>query len=461
MPRLSDSMEEGTIVKWLIADGQQVQRGQELVEIETDKATIAHLAEAAGVLEILAPEGTTLPVGATIARVGQRGAAEPPAAAEAAPVTEAPPVADAAPVAEAAPVTEAPPVAGQASAEPAQALGGGGATTPAGANGDGGPPAVREAQPQPQPGSGAPATPLARRLAAGSGIDLASITGSGPRGRVTRGDVLAATGAAAVAPRAATPRPAPIAGSGHASGPASAQGAGAGTARGAVTRVAPSRAQALVARRMAESKATIPHFQVQTEVAMDAAVALRTVLKASSDAGAAPSLNDLVVKACAGALRRHPRANSSYADGAFELFERVNIGVAVASGEDLVVPVVMDADTLSLGAIARETRRLAALVRSGEITPAELSGATFTVSNLGMFGMTAITPVINPPQAAILGVGSLREMLARGERDGEVVQRTLMTLTLSCDHRILHGAQAARLLAEVRTLLEEPMGLAL
>jgi len=431
MPRLSDSMEEGTIVKWLIGDGEAVARGQELVEIETDKATISHLAEAEGVLEIVAPEGTTLPVGATIARIGAAaGGSE--RERDGAPATAA---------------------AGPAPAPvPAQA----GAIAP---------PAVEDAGNGADNGSGsprAPATPLARRIARLAGVALAEVTGSGPRGRITRADVLQAIGAPAIAPRrtpaAVTPGPS------QAPAPDAAPHASAAEtegARGRVTRVALNRSQALVARRMAEAKATIPHFQVQTEVAMDAAVALRTALKASSEQGGAPSLNDLVVKASAIALRRHPRANGSYSDGGFELFERVNVGVAVASEDALVVAVVMDADSRSLGAIARETRRLAERVRSGESSPAELAGATFTVSNLGMYGMTAITPVINPPQAAILGVGALRETLARGERDGEIVQRTLMTLTLSCDHRILYGAEAAGLLAEIRTLLEAPMGLAL
>jgi pyruvate dehydrogenase E2 component (dihydrolipoamide acetyltransferase) len=269
-----------------------------------------------------------------------------------------------------------------------------------------------------------------------------------------------AAGVALAEPRRAAARTAP--GAGTAAPPGDALGAAEPTvtgAKGETTRVEASRLQQLIARRMAESKATIPHFQVQTEVAMDAAIALRSGLKASANGEAVPSLNDLIVKACAIALRQHPRANGSYADGGFELHGRINIGVAVAGEDALVVPVVLDADTKSLGGIARETRRLAARVRSGEISPPELSGGTFTVSNLGMFGMTAITPVINPPQAAILGVGALREVLARV--DGEVVDRTLMTLTLSCDHQILYGADAARLLADVRTLLETPLGLAL
>jgi pyruvate dehydrogenase E2 component (dihydrolipoamide acetyltransferase) len=408
MPRLSDSMEEGTIVRWLIGDGQPVVRGQELVEIETDKATIAHVAEADGVLEILAAEGTTLTVGELIARVGG--------------------------------------VSGRASVN-GSANGSGEVLAP-------------EAVPVPVPvqttPAGALATPLARRVARVHAVELGAVAGTGPRGRITRADVLMAAGVVIAEPRRAAARTGPVVRTAPAAGTTPPAVTGA---KGDTTRAAASRLQQLVARRMAESKATIPHFQVQTEVTMDAAIALRGGLKASANGEVVPSLNDLVVKACAIALRRHPRANGSYADGGFELHGRINIGVAVAGEDALVVPVVPDADTKSLGAIARETRRLAARVRSGEISPPELSGGTFTVSNLGMFGMTAITPVINPPQAAILGVGALRETLARV--DGEVVDRTLMTLTLSCDHRILYGADAARLLADVRTLLETPLGLAL
>jgi pyruvate dehydrogenase E2 component (dihydrolipoamide acetyltransferase) len=405
MPRLSDSMEEGTIVRWLIDDGGAVARGQELVEIETDKATITHVAEADGVLEILAAEGSTLAVGEPIARVGDAGSGR------------------------------------------------------AAANGASDETAAAEPEPALVP-TGTLATPLARRVARVHAVELGAVAGTGPRGRITRADVLMAAGVAVAEPRRAAARTAPVARTATAPGDApGAAGPAVTGAKGETTRVEASRLQQLVARRMAESKATIPHFQVQTEVAMDAAIALRGGLKASANGEAVPSLNDLIVKACAIALRQHPRANGSYADGGFELHGRINIGVAVAGEDALVVPVVLDADTKSLGGIARETRRLAARVRSGEISPPELSGGTFTVSNLGMFGMTAITPVINPPQAAILGVGALREVLARV--DGEVVDRTLMTLTLSCDHRILYGADAARLLADVRTLLETPLGLAL
>ncbi|HST39689.1 MAG TPA: dihydrolipoamide acetyltransferase family protein, partial [Conexibacter sp.] len=238
------------------------------------------------------------------------------------------------------------------------------------------------------------------------------------------------------------------------------------SARGAGRRVQPSRLQLLVARRMAEAKATIPHFQVQTEVAMDAAIALRAQLKqlageggAGAGASAVPSLNDMVVKATALAQRRHPLANASYRNDRFELHEHVNVGIAVATGGALIVPAIRDADRKSLGRIASEARALAGRVRDGASTAEDLAGGTFTVSNLGMFGVTAMTPVINAPQAAILGVGALREVLVRV--DGEIVDRTLMTLTLSCDHRILYGADAARFLGEIRQLLEVPLTMAL
>ncbi len=240
--------------------------------------------------------------------------------------------------------------------------------------------------------------------------------------------------------------------------PSGGSPSGGGSIKGATRRVEPTRTQRLVARRMAEAKATIPEFQVQTDVAMDAAIAFRAELRAIVDDGA-PSLNDLVVKACAIALRWHPRANASYVDGGFEEHEHVNVGVAVAGDETLVVPVVHDADSKALAQIARETRRLAERVRLGAVTPPELAGATFTVSNLGMYGMTAIVPVINPPQAAIVGVGAIREQLARV--DGEIVERRLMTLTLSCDHRILYGADASLFLGDVGRLLEAPLRLAL
>ncbi len=221
---------------------------------------------------------------------------------------------------------------------------------------------------------------------------------------------------------------------------------------------------------MAESKATIPDFSIQAEVDMDACVALRGELKrlahselAQEPGGepsrATPTFNDMVLKACALALREHPRANGSYRDGRLQLHARVNVGVAVAAEDALVVPTVFDADSKALGEIARETRRLAQRVRERTITPPELGGGTFTVSNLGMYGVRSFTAIVNPPQAAILSVGSLEPRAV--VREGEIVARHTMILTLVCDHRILYGADAAQLLARIRELLEAPSALTL
>jgi pyruvate dehydrogenase E2 component (dihydrolipoamide acetyltransferase) len=250
-------------------------------------------------------------------------------------------------------------------------------------------------------------------------------------------------------PQAAPPAPAP------------AIAAEAGTAKGEVSIQELTRTQQVIARRMAESKATVPEFTISTDVDMEGAVELRAQLKAATEqtGGVVPSYNDMVVKASAMALREFPRANGSYKDGHFELYSRVNIGVAVAAQDALVVPTVFDADRKSLGEIARDGRALAERVRAGVVTPPELSGGTFTVSNLGMFGVTEFVAVINPPQAAILAVGKMEPRAV--VRDGEIVARNTMSITLACDHRILYGADAAEFLARIRALLEQPIALAL
>jgi pyruvate dehydrogenase E2 component (dihydrolipoamide acetyltransferase) len=409
MPKLSDSMEEGSVLSWLAAAGSEVVVGQDLLEVETDKATMTIEAEGAGTLEILADEGETVAVGAPIARlVDGAPSPEPPS-----PENLASP--------SAAAVIPPPP-------EPLEA-------TPAG-------------------GDTRRSTPLARRLARNHGVVIDSIeVGSGVGGRIVKADVLAAVGIGPSRIPSRPPAPAPARGGAGAAAPVE-------TAKGGSSIVAASRLQAVIARRMAEAKATIPHFQVETEVRMDAATALRAELKALAGEGPVPSLNDMIVRAAALALREHPKANGSYRDGGFELHDRVNVGVAVAADEALVVPTIFDADVKSLDEIGRDSRRLAERVRAGSVTPPELAGATFTVSNLGMFGMTAIYPVINPPQAAILGVGKARAVLVRGA-DGQIEDARLMTLTLSCDHRILYGAEAAEFLAAVRDLLESPLRVAL
>jgi len=411
MPRLSDTMEEGTILHWLVADGEPVHRGQELVEIETDKANMTYESDLEGVLHRLAAEGDTLPVGAVIARIGD-GAPDGPVSAIAkngdGPASR----------------PTGTPAAGEASLT-------------SGAHDAGASPEAAAAGDLPA-GERVKASPLARRIASERGVDLHAVSGSGPGGRIVKADVLQA-----------------------AAGPSPAQPLTVlSTAKGETTVVELSRTQQTIARRMAESKATIPHFALQSDVDMEACVALRSELKDAIPTDAdAPTYNDMVVKACALALREFPRANSSYRDGRLQLHSRVNVGVAVAAEETLVVPTVFDAEEKSLGEIARETRALAARVRDGTITPPELGGGTFTVSNLGMFGVRSFTAIINPPEAAILSVGALAPRAV--VREDKLLARHTMTVTLACDHRILYGAEAARFLARIRELLEAPAALTL
>ncbi len=382
MPRLSDSMEEGVVLKWLKAVGDEVAVGDELVEIETDKANMAYESDVAGTLtQVLAEEGETLPIGAPIAVVGDAGA-----------------------VVEVTPIEKKP--------EPVQA-------TPIAT------------------GERVKASPVAKRIAKENGVDLSTVQGSGPGGRIVKADV-----------EGATPPASPVA------------AAEPETAKGTTTYVELTRLQQVVSRRMAESKATAPHFYLQAEIDMSAAVEARGRIKAmSGDGEVVPSFNDMVVKACALALRAFPTANGAYRDGRFELYSRVNVGVAVAAQDALVVPTVFDADRKGLREIAADTRALAGKVRDGSITPPELSGGTFTVSNLGMYGVSNFSAVINAPQAAILAVGAITEKPV--VRDGEITTAHLLGVTLACDHRILYGAPAAEFLARIRALLEEPLALAL
>jgi pyruvate dehydrogenase E2 component (dihydrolipoyllysine-residue acetyltransferase) len=418
MPRLSDSMEEGTILSWLKSVGDEIAVGDEIVEIETDKANMAYESDVAGVLtEILAQEGETLAIGSPIARVGD--STEGPSARSAGPVTEDDSLAH--------------PRGSSPSAPPAEGADETSAQTPPADDGAG-------------DGSGADrvkASPVAKRIAKEQGIDLSAIEGSGPGGRIVKKDVReAASAAAGPADAAAGPDSSPE------------------TAKGEVTYEDPSKLQSTIARRMAESKATAPHFYLEAEIDMSRAVEARGRLKAAAgEDEVVPSFNDMIVKACALALREHPRANGAYRDGRFELYSRVNVGVAVAAQDSLVVPTVFDADRKGLRQIAAESRALAQKVRDGQITPPELSGGTFTVSNLGMYGIDNFSAVINPPQAAILAVGAIAERPV--VRDGALATAHLLRVTLACDHRILYGAPAAAFLARVRTLLEEPLSLAL
>ena len=506
MPRLSDSMEEGTILKWLKAAGDEVSKGDELVEIETDKATMTYEADSDGTLEIVAEEGSTLSIGEVIARIGEGAAASSDGGA--------------------AEASEA-----EASAGGEDAAGGGGTATKT-AEGEGEEPSAEEsssddaesssddagsssedaesssddaesssddgdadaapeeaersvaesdgdregagaAEPAPaaEGNGGRPkASPVARRIAREQGIDLSTLEGTGPGGRIVKADVeAAATGGAAeaeVQAREAEPaEPEKAAEASDEKHPEpereKAPAAGGETGRGEVTIQEPSRIQQIIARRMAESKATIPHFTLTMDVDMEGAVELRDQLKAlaAERETPVPSYNDMVVKACAIALRDFPLVNGAYRDGRFELYGRVNIGVAVAGEGTLIVPTIFDADRKGLGTIAKESRALAQKVRDGKISPPELSGATFSITNLGMFGVTTFTAVINPPQAAILAVGKMEPKPV--VRAGELVVRNALSLTISCDHRILSGAPAAEFLARVKDILEQPISLAL
>ena len=420
MPRLTDSMEEGVILSWLKKDGDEVAIGDELVEIETDKASMVYESDLAGTLKILVPEGETRPIGEPIAEVGDESGssgnrdreAEPAESQSGKPAPEAPSEPDPVPV----------------------------STGP------------ESSEPEPGDQHRVKASPLARRVAEEKGVDLESLSGSGPGGRIIKADVEAAgTGGPPARQSEETERSV----SQVSERDTSRTGGDAEAAKGEPEIVELTRTQQVIARRMTESKATIPHFYLRTLIDMDRAVEVRTAFKAEAvDGELVPSLNDFVVKATAIALRRHPRANAAFRDGRFELYPRVNVGIAVAVEGALIVPVLRDADHLTLTEISSESRRLAERVRSGEVTPPELSGGTFTVSNLGMFGVTGFEAVINPGQAGILSVGEVSERAV--VKEGQLTTAHQMEVTVACDHRILYGADGAEFLASIKANLEEP-----
>ena len=369
MPKLSDSMADAVITRWLKAPGEPFARGEALIEVETDKATVVYEAEWDGTLAaILVPEG------------GSAGVGEAPSA-----------MAD-----------------------------DGGATSDGGA------------------GSRPNATPVARRAAVELGVSLHGLVGTGPGGRVTVEDVRAA------ADEGASPTE-----------PARREAAG----KGDVTTRALTPTEATIARRMTESATTTPVLTAAADIDVSLIVALR---RGAREAGEeVPSLNDFVVKAVARALRELPRFNSSYVDGRIETYSRVNVGIAVATDDDaLLVPVVLDADKKSLTELADDSRRLADAARRRALAPGELRAATFTVSNLGMFGVRSFTAIVDPPQAAILAVGGARREPFEGDA-GRIGFRDVITATITCDHRVVYGAHAAQFLSRVRELLQQPLGLAL
>ena len=445
MPKLSEQMETGKIIKWLKQEGDRVQSGDIVAEVETDKSDVEMEAFGSGVLrKILVPAGASVPVGGLIgviaepnddiaAVVAQAGAGAPAAAAPASPA--------AAPAA-AAKAPAAAEMAGRPAAVPPQPRREDpAARTPAPAAGPAAP--ARPVAPAPTPAVAAPAqgaggarvkaSPLARKIAAQSGVDLKLVHGSGPGGRVVRRDVeAAASGDAATAE--ATP-----------------------AAAGAEFEDRPlSQMRAAIARRMPLSKAPVPHFYVTSEIAMDRAWALREQLNAL-DGQPKISVNDFVVRACALTLLDHPGVNASFQGESIRVYHRAHIGIAVALEDGLITPVLRDAHAKSLTQIAIEARDLAERARGRKLRASELSGATFSISNLGMLDVAEFSAIINPPEGAIVAVGSVRQVPV--VTDGALAVGRRMMMTISCDHRVMDGAMGARFLQDVKHLLEEPLRL--
>ncbi len=437
MPRLSDSMETGKIIRWIKKEGEEVKKGEPLVEIESDKANIEVEAYASGKLsKIVVPEGESAPIGAVIARIGGDGETAPrPEAAEPKPAEKA--AAAAGTVARAAAAAES-----------------GGEQYP-----QGGPDDRAEAGPAAQAalrmlqrageGERVKASPVARRLAEEQGLDLSTVQGTGPGGRITREDVEAAVekGAPTRAPAPTRPSIAP-------------------PPREVVARpkeevevVELSRMQATIAMRMSQSKFSAPHFYVTSEIAMDEAVRLREMFNKAVDASEAITFNDLVIKAVAMVLTRFPEVNASWADGRIERKGQINIGFAVGLPDGLIVPVLHNADQKSLKEIGKESKALIERSKSRKAQPQDYQGNTFTISNLGMYDVDQFTAIINPPDSGILAVGSILEKPV--VKDGQVVVGKRMRVTLSVDHRVFYGVTAAQFMQEVKRLLENPMALVL
>jgi len=437
MPKMSDAMEEGTVLRWLKREGDTVRKGEPIAEIETDKASLEMEAfESGTITAIKVPEGQTVPVGTVIAELGPVGAEVAKGRIEAA--VEAPP-AEAERVEEARP-PEAElekPVAEEVPAAPER-------------------PAVPPPKAAPRPSEEAiKASPLARKLARDAGVDLSRIQGTGPGGRIVEEDVRRfIEGRAPVAPpptpAEAVPPPPPTP-----PAPAPPAPPEAAPAAPAAETVELSRIRRTVARRMAESKRTIPHFYVTTRVKMDEALNLRQKLNQLREGRVKIGLTDMIIKACAIALTKHPDLNSSFQEEKLVRHPHANIAVAVALDEGLIAPVVPECESKSLSQIAEKTDELVEKARTGRIRPEEYSGATFTISNMGMFDVEEFQAVVVPPECAILAVGTIYPTPVVVEDAVEVAQ--MAKLTISADHRVTDGAGAARFLQEVKKALENPV----
>ncbi|MBE0608608.1 MAG: 2-oxo acid dehydrogenase subunit E2 [Dehalococcoidia bacterium] len=416
MPQMGADMTEGTLLKWLKQVGDSVQRGDILAEIETDKATVELEAYESGtILKQLASEGDVVPVGDVIALLGEPSEAapevdrKPPAETPARRAIEPEAKERAAAVAEAAP-----------------------APTPA-------------ADAEPDAGGRIRVSPVAKRMARDAGVDITALSGSGPDGRILRRDIEAAVASGTKGAPAGEPAPTRPA-------PAIARPA-AGTAEGL------SKMRQAIARRMTLSKQTQPHYYLTLDIDMSAALAFREQFNASATDEQRVSINDLVVKACAIALERHPKFNAEFSEEGLIHHERVNVCIGVALDDGLIAPALLDCQSKSLGRIAVESKDLINRAKEGRLKADELSDGTFTITNLGAFGVETLIGIINPPQAAILGVGSVMPQAV--VRDGEVVVRQVMKVALSADHRVSDGAEGARFIKEIQALLEGPAALAL
>lgn len=459
MPRLSDTMQQGTIVKWNVKEGQKVKSGDVLGDIETDKATMElHTYEDGTVARLAIAEGQTVPVGtviAVLAAAGEDVSAAKGSGGQAAPAAQAASANGAGGGTAAAPAVKG---------KSAQAEGETGASRPASASSTA---TVERVAPQRGQSSAAAAghpaengadrvfaSPLARKIAAESGIDLGSLQGTGPSGRIVRKDVEAAIAGAPTGTEARPSAPRPAA---KASPLPPLESSLTGRT------VTLSNMRRTIARRLVESKTTVPHYQVTVEVHMDALMSLRGQLNEQlSSQGVKLSVNDFLVRACALAMHQHPYVNSRWVekgnDVAIELIADVNVGVAIALDEErgggLVVATIRSADQIGLRQISAQSKQLSEKARTRGLTIEEMSDSTFTISNLGMFGVDHFTAIINPPNVAILAVGAAIQKPV--VRNGELAVGHVMSMTMSSDHRVVDGAMAAAYLNTVKSLLEKP-----
>src|ERR687894_555333 len=436
MPKMGDAMEEGTLLKWLKSEGEDVSEGDPIAEIETDKVTMELEAEDAGTLaQLIASEGQDVPVGEAIAFIQGEG-------------------------------EEVPERNGSASGEAEQTEGGGEGgeaqaqtTTETEAPEEEG---VTDAQADGRANGQFRASPIVRRLAQENDLDLSKIDGSGPAGRIVERDVRAAMESGTAqreedgaqkeveAPEQPQQPQAEMQGFQPARLPEPTDAPG-------TQLVEPTRMMQVIGERMTESKQHVPHFYATVEVRMDAAMALRKQLNGQlEDEGIKLSVNDFVMKACAVALRNYPNLNALYTTRGVELHEKVDMAMAVALDQGLITPVIRDIGSKGLSAISRESKDLASRARDGKLQPDEYQGGTITVSNMGMFGIESFTAIINPPQAAIIAVSSIVQRPTFNE-NGEVVPASMMKLTLSADHRIANGRDGAIYMAEVKKVLENPV----